>query len=339
MIIVLNEKNTQMAQELQRRFNGTHDVFVHRNRVAIQGISAADLTEAERQAADELIENVPAAVQGSRLLHPEDTVIHTAHSVIGGDHFTMMAGPCSVESLEHVTKMAAVAKASGATVLRGGAFKPRTSPYSFQGLGEEGLIALRKAADQYNMDVLTEVMDDEHVKMVAQYTDIFQIGARNMQNFSLLKTVGQTNIPVMLKRGMSATVDDILNAAEYIAAGGNHNIMISERGIRTFDNKYTRNTMDVGVVPVLQKLTHYPVIIDPSHAAGHTEFVTPLALAGTAAGASGLVVEIHDDPAHAFSDGAQALKPNEYKAMADQAYAIRAALTGVPAQVQAEAGR
>ncbi|MBT9672641.1 3-deoxy-7-phosphoheptulonate synthase [Secundilactobacillus kimchicus] len=339
MIIVLNEKNTQMAQELQQRFNGTNDVFVHRNRVAIQGISAADLTEAERQAADELIEDVPAAVQGSRLLHPEDTVINTAHSVIGGDNFTMMAGPCSVESLEHVTKMAAVAKASGATVLRGGAFKPRTSPYSFQGLGEEGLIALRKAADQYNMDVLTEVMDDEHVKMVAKYTDIFQIGARNMQNFSLLKTVGQTNIPVMLKRGMSATVDDILNAAEYIAAGGNHNIMISERGIRTFDNKYTRNTMDVGVVPVLQKLTHYPVIIDPSHAAGHTEFVTPLALAGTAVGASGLVVEIHDDPAHAFSDGAQALKPNEYKAMADQAYAIRAALTGVPAQVQAEAGR
>ncbi|KRL76666.1 3-deoxy-7-phosphoheptulonate synthase [Secundilactobacillus paracollinoides DSM 15502 = JCM 11969] len=234
--------------------------------------------------------------------------------------------------------MAAVAKASGATILRGGAFKPRTSPYSFQGLGEDGLKFLRKAADEYNMDVLTEVMDDEHVEMVAKYTDIFQIGARNMQNFSLLKAVGKTNIPVMLKRGMSATVDDILNASEYIAAGGNHNIMIAERGIRTFDNKYTRNTMDVGVVPVLQKLTHYPVIIDPSHAAGHTEFVTPLALAGTAAGASGLVVEIHDDPAHAFSDGAQALKPNEYKEMAEKALAIRDLLTGMDNQ-QAEAGR
>ncbi len=234
--------------------------------------------------------------------------------------------------------MAAVAKANGATILRGGAYKPRTSPYSFQGLGEDGLKFLRRAADQYNMDVLTEVMDDEHVKLVAKYTDIFQIGARNMQNFSLLKAVGKTNIPVMLKRGMSATVDDILNASEYIAAGGNHNIMIAERGIRTFDNKYTRNTLDVGVVPVLQKLTHYPVIIDPSHASGHTEFVTPLALAGVAAGASGLVVEIHDDPAHALSDGPQALKPNEFKELADKAFAIRELLTDMPVE-QAEAGR
>jgi len=189
------------------------------------------------------------------------------------------------------------------------------------------------------MDMLTEVMDDEHVKMVAKYADIFQIGARNMQNFSLLKTVGKTNVPVMLKRGMSATVDDVLNASEYIAAGGNHNIMIVERGIRTFDNKYTRNTLDVGVVPVLQKLTHYPVIIDPSHASGHTEFVTPLALAGVAAGASGLVVEIHDDPEHAFSDGPQALKPNEFKELSDKAFAIRELLsTGMPME-QAEAGR
>lgn len=339
MIIVLNENDQNTINELQDHFGNDHDVFVHNNRVAVQGISRDDLSATESAAATEIIDKVPAAVQGSREFHPEDTVIRTKHSVIGGDNFTMMAGPCSVESEEHVAKMAAVAKANGATILRGGAFKPRTSPYSFQGLGEDGLKFLRKAADQYNMDVLTEVMDDEHVKMVEQYTDIFQIGARNMQNFSLLKTVGRTNIPVMLKRGMSATVDDILNASEYIAAGGNHNIMIAERGIRTFDNKYTRNTMDVGVVPVLQKLTHYPVIIDPSHASGHTEFVTPLGLAGVAAGASGLVVEIHDDPAHAFSDGPQALKPNEFKNLAERAFAIRELLTtDIPAE-QAEAGR
>ncbi|MCH5462929.1 3-deoxy-7-phosphoheptulonate synthase [Lactobacillus sp. LC28-10] len=338
MIIVLKNDDQTTIAELQQHFGNTNDVFVHNNRVAVQGITAADLSDSERVAAVELIDSVPKAVQGSREFHPEDTVIKTKHSIIGGDNFTMMAGPCSVESEEHVMKMAAVAKANGSTILRGGAYKPRTSPYSFQGLGEDGLKFLRKAADQYNMDVLTEVMDDEHVKLVAKYTDIFQIGARNMQNFSLLKAVGKTNIPVMLKRGMSATVDDILNASEYIAAGGNHNIMIAERGIRTFDNKYTRNTLDVGVVPVLQKLTHYPVIIDPSHASGHTEFVTPLALAGVAAGASGLVVEIHDDPAHALSDGPQALKPNEFKELSDKAFAIRELLTEMP-QEQAEAGR
>ncbi|GEP23866.1 3-deoxy-7-phosphoheptulonate synthase [Lentilactobacillus diolivorans] len=327
MIIVIKDNQMTIIDEIRNRFEGTHEVFVHHNRVAIQGISETDLTQDEKIAADAIIDNVPAAVQGSRLFHPEDTVITTKHSQIGGAHFTMMAGPCSVESAEHVMKMAKVAKSGGATILRGGAFKPRTSPYSFQGLGEDGLKYLRAAADAYDMDVLTEVMDQDHVDMIARYTDIFQIGARNMQNFSLLKAVGKTNIPVMLKRGMSATIDDILNAAEYIAAGGNHQIMITERGIRTFDNKYTRNTLDLGAVPVLQKLTHYPVIVDPSHAAGHTEFVVPEALAGVAIGASGLVVEIHDDPAHAFSDGAQALKPDEYRQMAAKAFAIRQLIT------------
>ena len=326
MIVIVKAGHVDIIDEIKNRFDGTNEVFVHHNRVAIQGITEKDLNAEEKNAIDLIIDNVPAAVQGSRLFHPEDTVVTTAHSKIGGDHFTMMAGPCSVESAEHVMKMAKVAKSGGATILRGGAFKPRTSPYSFQGLGEGGLKFLRAAADAYDMDVLTEVMDQDHVDMIAKYTDIFQIGARNMQNFSLLKAVGRTNIPVMLKRGMSATIDDILNAAEYIAAGGNHQIIITERGIRTFDNKYTRNTLDLGAVPVLQKLTHYPVIVDPSHAAGHTEFVTPEALAGVAVGASGLVVEIHDDPAHAFSDGAQALKPNEYREMAAKAFAIRKTL-------------
>ncbi|MDC2841353.1 3-deoxy-7-phosphoheptulonate synthase [Limosilactobacillus mucosae] len=327
MIIVLkNDQATAAIEELKQHFGSDHDIFVHNNRVAIQKASPNDLTPAEQAAAQEIITDVPAAVQASRLFHPEDTIIKTPHSTIGGDNFTLMAGPCSVESAEHVLKMAKVAKNAGATVLRGGAFKPRTSPYSFQGLGKEGLIALRKAADQLELDVVTEVMDPEQVPLVEEYTDIFQIGARNMQNFSLLKAVGKTRKPVMLKRGMSATVDDVLNATEYIAAGGNHQIMIVERGIRTFDNKYTRNTFDVGVIPVLQKLTHYPVIADPSHAAGHTEFVTPLALAGVAAGANGLIVEIHDDPAHAFSDGAQALKPNEFNEMVAKTNAVRQAL-------------
>lgn len=327
MIIVLKaEQAAPTIEALKQHFGSDHDIFVHNNRIAIQNITPDDLTPTEQAAAEEIITKVPAAVQASRLFHPEDTTIKTPHSTIGGDNFTLMAGPCSVESAEHVLKMAKVAKNAGATVLRGGAFKPRTSPYSFQGLGKAGLIALRKAADQLALDVVTEVMDVEQVPLVEKYTDIFQIGARNMQNFSLLKAVGKTRKPVMLKRGMSATVDDVLNATEYIAAGGNHQIMIVERGIRTFDNKYTRNTFDVGAIPVLHKLTHYPVIADPSHAAGHTEFVTPLALAGVAAGADGLIVEIHDDPAHAFSDGAQALRPDEFNEMVTKVNTVHQAL-------------
>lgn len=327
MIIVLKaEQAAPTIEALKQHFGSDHDIFVHNNRIAIQNITPDDLTPTEQAAAEEIITKVPAAVQASRLFHPEDTIIKTPHSTIGGDNFTLMAGPGSVESAEHVLKMAKVAKNAGATVLRGGAFKPRTSPYSFQGLGKAGLIALRKAADQLALDVVTEVMDVEQVPLVEKYTDIFQIGARNMQNFSLLKAVGKNRKPVMLKRGMSATVDDVLNATEYIAAGGNHQIMIVERGIRTFDNKYTRNTFDVGAIPVLHKLTHYPVIADPSHAAGHTEFVTPLALAGVAAGADGLIVEIHDDPAHAFSDGAQALRPDEFNEMVTKANTVHQAL-------------
>lgn len=327
MIIVLKaEQAAPTIEALKQHFGSDHDIFVHNNRIAIQNITPDDLTPTEQAAAEEIITKVPAAIQASRLFHPEDTTIKTPHSTIGGDNFTLMAGPCSVESAEHVLKMAKVAKNTGATVLRGGAFKPRTSPYSFQGLGKAGLIALRKAADQLALDVVTEVMDVEQIPLVEKYTDIFQIGARNMQNFSLLKAVGKTRKPVMLKRGMSATVDDVLNATEYIAAGGNHQIMIVERGIRTFDNKYTRNTFDVGAIPVLHKLTHYPVIADPSHAAGHTEFVTPLALAGVAAGTDGLIVEIHDDPAHAFSDGAQALRPNEFNEMVTKANTVHQAL-------------
>mgnify|MGYP001259033236 CR=1 FL=1 len=327
MIIVLKEKVTENIAAIQQLFAGKKEVFVHDNRVAVVGATDQNLPATIKQAASEIIDQTPAAIQASRLFHPEDTVIKTAHSVIGGGQLTLMAGPCSVESREQIFKMAQVAKKGGATVLRGGAFKPRTSPYSFQGLGETGLKYLRAAADANGMDVITEVMDDEHVPMIAKYTDIFQIGARNMQNFSLLKAVGKTRIPVALKRGMAATIDDLLNASEYIAAGGNHQIILIERGIRTFDNKYTRNTFDVGAIPVLQKLTHYPVIADPSHAAGHWDLVTPSAVAGVAIGASGLIVEIHDDPEHALSDGPQALKPKTYLTMAQRAKQIHQLVT------------
>ena len=326
MIIVSRKDHPELISQLQTRFVGSKQVFVNGDRIALLGVTPQELTPEEKAAAATIIADHPAAVRASRLFHPEDTVIATAHSRIGGSHFTLMAGPCSVESAEHVLAMAAVAKRSGATVLRGGAFKPRTSPYSFQGLGEAGLQALRRATDQYDMDVLTEVMAPEQVALTAQYADILQIGARNMQNFALLKAVGQTRRPVMLKRGLAATIDDVLNAVEYILAGGNSQVMITERGIRTFDNKYTRNTLDVGAVPVLQKLTHLPVIIDPSHAAGHTEWVTSLALAGTAAGASGLVVEIHDHPAAALSDGAQALLPEQLQTLAQQVQRVRTAI-------------
>ncbi|MGP4116762.1 3-deoxy-7-phosphoheptulonate synthase [Levilactobacillus zymae] len=323
MIIILKPATAAAMQaKLIAEFGTSHEIFTHANRIAIQGLTPAQLPTDVRAASTDVLTDVPAAVQSSRLFHPEDTIIRTPHSVIGGNHFVMMAGPCSVESAGHVERMAEVAKQGGATVVRGGAFKPRTSPYSFQGLGEEGLRDLRAAADRNGLDMITEVMDDEHVAMVAQYTDIFQIGARNMQNFSLLKAVGRTQIPVALKRGMSATIDDVLNAAEYIAAGGNHQIMLLERGIRTFDNKYTRNTFDLGAVPVLQELTHYPVIVDPSHAVGTWELVTPMAMAGVAAGASGMIVEIHDDPTHALSDGPQALKPKTYLKMAKQAFQL-----------------
>lgn len=323
MIIVLPESTAATdINKLTAIFGHHRDVFTHRNRISIAGISIDQLPAAIRQNALEIITDVPAAIQSSRLLHPENEVIRLPHTTIGDGSLAIMAGPCSVESEEHVRKMAAVAKQGGATVLRGGAFKPRTSPYSFQGLGEAGLKFLREAADEQGMDVITEVMDDEHVPMVAQYTDIIQIGSRNMQNFSLLKAVGKTNIPVALKRGMSATVDDWLNAAEYIAAEGNHQIMLVERGIRTFDNTHTRNTFDAGAIAALRQLTPFSIIADPSHATGDRSLVGPVGLAGIAAGADGLIVEIHDHPEQALSDGPQALTPAMFQQLAKKSLAM-----------------
>ncbi len=247
----------------------------------------------------------------SRNFKEENTVIKIKDVEIGGNKVVMMAGPCSVENEDQIFRLAEVVAKSGARILRGGAFKPRTSPYSFQGLGEEGLKLMRAAADKYNLLVITEVMQISHIELIEPYTDIFQVGARNMQNFPLLKELGNVKKPVMLKRGIAATVEEWLMSAEYILSGGNSNVMLCERGIRTFENA-TRNTFDLSAIPVVHKKSHLPVIADPSHATGIRDQVPPMARAAVAAGADGLMIEIHDDPENALSDGPQALYPDTY---------------------------
>lgn len=247
----------------------------------------------------------------SRNFHELDTVIDIKGVKIGGNELAIMAGPCSIESEEQIFKLAEIVAKSGAKILRGGAFKPRSSPYSFQGMGEEGLKLIRQAADKYGLLVITEVMEIAQIDIIGKYTDIFQIGARNMQNFSLLRELGRTKIPVMLKRGMSATIEEWLMSAEYILSSGNPNVILCERGIRTFE-KYTRNTFDLSAIPVVHKKSHLPVIADPSHATGYRDQVPPMARAAVAAGADGLMIEIHHDPENAFSDGPQALLPETF---------------------------
>ena len=246
----------------------------------------------------------------NRKFHPEDTVVQVGNTQIGGGNLTLMAGPCSVESEEQVVAIAKAVKASGATMLRGGAFKPRTSPYSFQGLGATGLEYLKVARQETGLPIVTELMDLSQLPLFKD-VDVIQIGARNMQNFDLLKAVGHQDKPVMIKRGMSATYEEWLMSAEYVMAGGNENVILCERGIRTFES-YTRNTLDLACIPVLRKLTHLPIIIDPSHATGKSWLVDPLAMGAVATGADGLLIEVHNDPPHAWSDGAQCLKPDKF---------------------------
>ena len=253
----------------------------------------------------------------SRTFKKEDTVISIKDVKIGGNEVVMMAGPCSVESEEQIFKLAEIVSKAGAKILRGGAFKPRTSPYSFQGLGEEGLKLMRKAADKNNLLVITEVMENAQIPLIAEYTDIFQVGARNMQNFPLLNELGKTTKPVMLKRGLAATVEDWLMSAEYVLSNGNRDLMLCERGIRTFET-YTRNTFDLSAIPVVHKRSHLPVIADPSHATGLRDKVLPMARAAVAAGADGLMVEVHHDPEHALSDGPQALLPEQFEELMEQ---------------------
>jgi 3-deoxy-7-phosphoheptulonate synthase len=252
----------------------------------------------------------------SRDMKAEDTVVRFEGSTatVGGPELAMMAGPCSVESHDQLFRAAEAAARGGARFLRGGAFKPRTSPYAFQGMGEQGLEIMAAAREAFGLMVVTEAVDHESLALVDQYADMIQIGARNMQNFALLKLAGRSKKPVLLKRGMAATLDELLMAAEYVMSEGNYNVVLCERGIRTFTD-HTRNTLDVGIIPAVKRLTHLPIIVDPSHAAGKRDKVIPLARAGVAVGADGLIVEIHHDPDHALSDGAQSLYPDQYAAM------------------------
>lgn len=272
-------------------------------------------------------ENLPGVVATIRVtkpfklasldFHPQKSVVKIGNAEIGGEDLTLIAGVCSVENREQLFTVAETVAKSGAQLFRGGAFKPRTNPYAFQGLGETGLQMMAEVREEFGLPIVTEAMDEAGVDLVEKYADCIQVGARNMQNYSLLKRIGQSSLPVLLKRGMSATLDDLLSAAEYILHQGNQNVILCERGIRTFSD-HARNTLDLSIVPAIKRISHLPVIVDPSHGAGKTYMVTPLARAGVAVGADGILVEIHPEPAKALSDGSQALTPPQYLELVEQ---------------------
>lgn len=249
--------------------------------------------------------------RANRMFHPEDSIVDVCGVKVGGKKITVMAGPCSVETREQIIGVAEDVKQMGAAILRGGAFKPRTSPYSFQGLQETGLDLLKEAKAVTGLPIITEIMSADKIERFVEDVDVIQVGARNMQNFELLKELGKTNKPILLKRGLSATIEEWIMSAEYIMAGGNDNVILCERGIRTFEN-YTRNTLDLSAIPAVKKLSHLPVVVDPSHATGMWWMVEPLAKAAVAVGADGLIIEVHNDPEHALCDGAQSLKPERF---------------------------
>jgi 3-deoxy-7-phosphoheptulonate synthase len=289
----------------------------------IIGVVGDDRSKAQLKTAENLpgVEKIVSILKPYKLASREakegNTVIRVRGLDIGGSQFIVMAGPCSIESEEQLMESAYIVKKGGAHILRGGAFKPRTSPYSFQGLEEEGLKLLKKVREKTGLPVVTEVMNTTDVELVEEYTDILQVGARNIQNFSLLKKVGRAQKPVLLKRGMATTIEEFLMSAEYIISSGNAQVILCERGIRTFETA-TRNTLDISAVPVLKDLTHLPVIVDPSHAAGYWKYVTPLARAAVVVGADGLLIEVHPDPAKAVSDGIQSLKPEKFYQMMEE---------------------
>ena len=262
----------------------------------------------------------------SRDLRPEKSLVKVGNSSVGGSELAMIAGPCAVESPDQVFEVAEAVAASGAKFFRGGAFKPRTSPYAFQGMGEDGLKILSEVRDRFGLNIVTEAMDERGIDLVEKYGDCIQIGARNMQNFSLLKYAGRTRKPILLKRGLSATLDEFLLAAEYIMAEGNYDVILCERGIRTFAD-HARNTMDLSVVPAVHRMTHLPIIVDPSHGTGHNYMVNPLARAAVAVGADGLIIEVHPRPEEALCDGAQALTPAQYRELVEQVSRIHSILS------------
>jgi 3-deoxy-7-phosphoheptulonate synthase len=319
MVVVMKERATD--EQVQRVISQLVDMGfdVHRSTGALRTvIGAVGGKRAFDPALVEVLDGVQEVLRitepyklASRTFKPENSVITIGDVRIGGDEMIVMAGPCSAETEEQVEASAAAVKRAGAKVLRGGAFKPRSSPYSFQGLGEEGLRILRGAADRHNLKLVSEVMDLSQIELLERYADILQVGARNMQNFTLLRELGKSRTPVLLKRGISATIEEWLLSAEYILAGGNMSVMLCERGIRTFES-YTRNTLDISAIPVVQSLSHLPVLVDPSHGTGRRDKVAPMARAAVAAGCDGLLIEVHHDPDHALSDGAQSLFPQQF---------------------------
>ncbi|WP_418718315.1 3-deoxy-7-phosphoheptulonate synthase [Candidatus Allofournierella merdipullorum] len=324
MIIILKQNADQAAvKDLCKELEG-RGLSIHESQGAethILGLVGDTKSIAESWLrASPVVEDVRRVSEpykkANRKFHPEDTVVDVSGVKVGGGHFAVIAGPCSVESESQIETVAASVQAAGAKLLRGGAFKPRTSPYSFQGMRAEGLELLRHARAKTGMPIVTEIMNNEHLPLFAD-VDLIQIGARNMQNFELLKAVGRSGRPVLLKRGLSATLEELVMSAEYIMAEGNDQVILCERGIRTFETSM-RNTLDISAVPMLKKMTHLPVVIDPSHAAGIAWMVEPLAAAAVAAGADGLMVEVHNDPAHALCDGAQSLTPAQFSALMDK---------------------
>ena len=307
-----------MGLELHKSVGENHTIIGlvgDTSRVDIESIMALDIVETVKRI-QEPYKNA------NRKFHEEDTVITLANGAqIGGGRFLVMAGPCSVETEEQIISVAQSVKAAGAQVLRGGAFKPRTSPYAFQGLHEEGIRLLLKAREATGLPIVTEIMDAKHLPLFEDI-DMIQVGARNMQNFELLKELGKLRKPVLIKRGMANTLQELLMSAEYVMAGGNEQVILCERGIRTFETA-TRNTMDLSVIPVLHQLTHLPVVVDPSHATGRWELVAPMALAATASGADGLMIEVHNDPEHALCDGPQSLRPDRFAGMMEKVRAIQ----------------
>jgi 3-deoxy-7-phosphoheptulonate synthase len=320
MIVAMQEAATeeQIQQVIERLINMGFEV--HRSTGASQTVLGAVGARREFDVRD--IEVLPGVGEVHRIsspyklvartFRPEGTVVKFANGVsIGGDDVIVMAGPCSVESKEQIFAVAESVSRTGARFLRGGAFKPRTSPYSFQGLGEDALKLLREAADKFSMLVVTEVMDISQIAMMLPYVDILQVGARNMQNFNLLRELGKVRKPVLLKRGIAATIEELLLSAEYLLAGGNYEVIVCERGIRTFET-YTRNTLDISAIPIVKKLSHLPIVADPSHGTGRRDKVAPMARAAVAAGADGLLIEVHNCPDKALSDGAQSLYPEQF---------------------------
>ena len=324
MIVILNPSATSQQVDALRRSLESQGLKLHES-IGEQSHIIGLVGDTKAVDVDAVLANPAVAdlrrvrdpyKKANRKCHPEDSVVDCGGVKIGGGHFAVMAGPCSVESEEQICQVAARVQKAGASILRGGAFKPRTSPYSFQGLRANGLQLLMAARAKTGQPIVTEIMNTEHLPLFED-VDVIQVGARNMQNFELLKELGRLQKPILLKRGLSATLEEFVMSAEYIMAGGNENVILCERGIRTFETSM-RNTLDISAVPMLKKMTHLPVIIDPSHAAGIAWMVEPLAMAAVAAGADGLMIEVHNDPAHALSDGAQSLTPDAFNALMDK---------------------